>query len=45
MEEVARLQQHKRFGATSEKSPDQQEMFNDAELTQAAEQVLAQRAL
>ena len=44
LEEVVRLQQHKRFGASSEKSPDQQEMFNEAELTQAAQQVLAEQA-
>jgi transposase len=44
LEEVVYLQQHKRFGASSEKSLDQQEMFNEAELTQAAEQVLAEPA-
>lgn len=41
LEETVRLQQQKRFGSSSEKSPDQQEMFNEAELTEAAEQLLS----
>jgi transposase len=41
LEETIRLQQQKRFGRSSEKSPDQQEMFNEAELTDAAEALLS----
>lgn len=45
LEETVRLQQQKRFGRSSEKSsPDQQEMFNEAELADAAEQVLSEQA-
>ena len=44
LEETVRLQQQKRFGSSSEKSPDQQEMFNEAELMEAAEQVLSEQA-
>ena len=43
LEETVRLQQQKRFGRSSEKSPDQQEMFNEAELTDAAEQLLSEQ--
>jgi transposase len=43
LEETVRLQQQKRFGPASEKSPDQQEMFNEAELTDAAEQLLSEQ--
>lgn len=43
LEEMVRLQTQKRFGASSEKSPDQQEMFNEAELTEAAEQCLSEQ--
>lgn len=43
LEETVRLQQQKRFGRSSEKSPDQQEMFNEAELAEAAEQVLSEQ--
>ena len=43
LEETVRLQQQKRFGSSSEKSPDQQEMFNEAELTDAAEQMLSEQ--
>ena len=44
LEEFVRLHKLKRFGASSEKSPDQQEMFNEAELSVAAEQLLAEQA-
>lgn len=43
LEEMVRLQNQKRFGASSEKSPDQQEMFNEAELTDAAEQLWSEQ--
>lgn len=43
LEEVVRLQQQKRFGSSSEKSPDQQEMFNEAELADAAEKLLSEQ--
>ena len=43
LEETVRLQQQKRFGRSSEKSPDQQEMFNEAELVDAAEQLLSEQ--
>ncbi len=43
LEEMVRLHQQKTFGASSEKSPDQQEMFNEAELTVTAEEVLAEQ--
>ena len=42
LEETVRLQKQKRFGFSSEKSPDQQEMFNEAELLEAAEAYLAE---
>ena len=32
LEEYLRLARHKRFGASSEKNPDQGEIFNEAEL-------------
>ena len=32
LEEYLRLERHKRFGASSEKNPDQGEIFNEAEL-------------
>ena len=44
LEELVRLQNQKRFGSSSEKSPDQQEMFNEAELTEAVEQTLTEDA-
>lgn len=40
LEELVRLHNQKRFGASSEKSPHQQEMFNEAELTDAVEEAL-----
>jgi len=40
LEELVRIQKIKLFGKSSEKSPDQQEMFNEAELTDAVEQTL-----
>lgn len=40
LEEYVRLHKLKRFGASSEKSPDQQELFNEAELSVAAEPLL-----
>jgi len=43
LEEFVRLQKLKRFGASSEKSPAQQEMFNEAELSVEAEQILVER--
>ena len=45
LEEMVRLHKQKRFGASSEKSPDQQEMFNEAELTDAAEHYLSEQDL
>jgi len=50
LEELVKLHKLKKFGASSEKSPDQEEMFNEAELTveaevalQAEEEALRQR--
>lgn len=43
LEESLRLHKHKKFGASSEKSPDQQEMFNEAELSVVVEEYLAER--
>lgn len=40
LEELLRLQKQKRFGVSSEKSTDQREMFNEAELTVEAEAAL-----
>ena len=42
LEEMVRLHNQKRFASSSEKSPGQQEMFNEAELTDAAEQWLSE---
>lgn len=42
MEESLRLQKLRRFGASSEKSVDQQELFNEAELEVVAEEGLAE---
>ena len=42
LEESLRLQKLKKFGASSEKSPDQQEMFNEAELSVVVEAYLAE---
>lgn len=42
LEESLRLQKLKKFGASSEKSPDQQEMFNEAELSAVVEEYLAE---
>lgn len=44
LEELVRLQNQKRFGASSEKFSDQQDMFNEAELTDAVEHMLAEEA-
>jgi transposase len=43
MEEVLRLHKLRRFGASSEKSVDQHELFNEAELAVVAEEGLAQQ--
>jgi len=43
-EEYVALDKFKKYGASSEKSPDQQEMFNEAELTVVAEEMLAESA-
>lgn len=43
LEEMVRLQHQKRFGISSEKSPDQQDMFNEAELVDAAEHCLSEQ--
>jgi len=43
LEEYVALGRLKRYGTSSEKSPDQQEMFNEAELTVVAEEMLAER--
>lgn len=43
LEEFVRLHKLKNFCASSEKSPSQQEMFNEAELSVVAEEVLAER--
>jgi len=37
LEEYVALDKFKKYGASSEKSPDQQEMFNEVELTVVAE--------
>jgi len=42
LEEYVALDKCKKYGASSEKSPDQQEMFNEAELTVVAEEMLAE---
>lgn len=42
LEESLRLQKLKKFGASSEKSPDQQEMFNEAELSVVVEEFFAE---
>lgn len=42
LEESLRLHKLKKFGASSEKSPNQQEMFNEAELTAEAEDYLTE---
>ncbi len=42
LEEYVMLDKIKKFGASSEKSPDQGEMFNEAELTVVAEDILAE---
>ncbi len=41
LEEYVALAKLKRFGASTEKSPDQREMFNEVELTVSAEAMLA----
>jgi len=41
-EEYVRLHKAKKFGASSEKSPDQREMFNEAELSDFAEDMLVE---
>ena len=45
LEEMVRLHKQRCVGASSEESPDQQEMFNEAELTDAAEQFLSEQGL
>ncbi|MEE8057883.1 MAG: IS66 family transposase [Pseudomonadales bacterium] len=42
LEEFVRLHKLHRFGASSEKSPDQHEMFNEAELSVVAEEALTE---
>jgi len=42
LEEYMAGEKLKKFGASSEKSPDQQEMFNEAELVEVAEEFLAE---
>ncbi|MBU2965231.1 IS66 family transposase [Amphritea sp. 2_MG-2023] len=42
LEESLRLQKLKKFGASSEKSPDQHDMFNEAELSVVVEAYLAE---
>ena len=42
LEEYVALEKLKKYAASSEKSPDQQEMFNEAELTVVAEDMLAE---
>ncbi len=44
LEEYVALDKFKKYAASSEKSPDQQEMFNEAELTIVAEEMLAESA-
>ena len=43
LEEFLLLSRAKKFGASTEKSPDQHEMFNEAELSVAAEEVLVEQ--
>lgn len=43
LEEYIRLEKHRKFAARSEKSTPQYELFNEAELADAAEQVLAEQ--
>lgn len=43
LEEYVRLQKLKKFGASTEKSQDQREMFNEAELSTEAEQILVEQ--
>ncbi len=43
LEEYVRLQKLKKFGASTEKSLSQQEMFNEAELSVEAEQILVEQ--
>ena len=42
LEEYVLLEKIRKYGASSEKSPDQREMFNEAELADAAEAMLAE---
>jgi len=44
LEEYVALDKFKKYGASSEKSPDQQEMFNEVELTVVAEEMLVEGA-
>ena len=39
LEEIVRFEKLKKYGASSEKSPDQHDMFNEAELVEAANQL------
>jgi len=43
LEEYVLLSRINKYGASSEKSPDQQEMFNEAELSVVAEEMLAEQ--
>lgn len=45
LEELLAIQKSNRFGASSEKSPAQQEMFNEAELTEQVEAMLSKQAI
>ena len=45
LEELVALQKSSRFGASSEKSSDQQEMFNEAELTEQVDAIQAKQTL
>jgi len=44
LEEFVRLHKFKTFGARTEKSPDQPDMFNEAELSVVAEEILVEQA-
>ena len=44
LEELLAIQKRNRFGASSEKSPNQQEMFNEAELTEQVDAMLAEKS-
>lgn len=42
LEEFVRLEKARKYGVRSEKSPDQHELFNEAELCEVAEEILAE---